>query len=64
MFLRHWHNVLVEMSMTLFVCFDQRIWFDLVGLVLSCLVLSEWVVESTTVTHSSADWWDLLLPLT
>ena len=23
----------------------------------------EWVVESTTVTHSSADWWDLLLPL-
>ena len=21
------------------------------------------VVESTTVTHSSADWWDLLLPL-
>ena len=20
-------------------------------------------VESTTVTHSSADWWDLLLPL-
>ena len=24
----------------------------------------EWEVESTTVTHSSADWWDLLLPLT
>ena len=23
----------------------------------------EWVVESTTVTHSSADWWDLLLSL-
>ena len=23
----------------------------------------ESVVESTTVTHSSADWWDLLLPL-
>ena len=23
----------------------------------------EWKVESTTVTHSSADWWDLLLPL-
>ena len=23
----------------------------------------EWVVESMTVTHSSADWWDLLLPL-
>ena len=23
----------------------------------------EWMVESTTVTHSSADWWDLLLPL-
>ena len=23
----------------------------------------EWVVESTTVTHSSADWWDPLLPL-
>ena len=23
----------------------------------------EWEVESTTVTHSSADWWDLLLPL-
>ena len=23
----------------------------------------EWVVESTTATHSSADWWDLLLPL-
>ena len=23
----------------------------------------EWAVESTTVTHSSADWWDLLLPL-
>ena len=23
----------------------------------------EWGVESTTVTHSSADWWDLLLPL-
>ena len=23
----------------------------------------EWVVESTTVTHSSADWWDILLPL-
>ena len=22
----------------------------------------EWVVESTTVTHSSADWWDILLP--
>ena len=22
-----------------------------------------WEVESTTVTHSSADWWDLLLPL-
>ena len=22
----------------------------------------EWVVESTTVTHSSVDWWDLLLP--
>ena len=21
--------------------------------------LLEWVVESTTVTHSSADWWDL-----
>ena len=24
---------------------------------------SEWEVESTTVTHSSADWWDILLPL-
>ena len=23
----------------------------------------EWVVESTTVTHSSADWWDLLFPM-
>ena len=23
----------------------------------------EWEVESTTFTHSSADWWDLLLPL-
>ena len=23
----------------------------------------EWEVESTTVTHSSADWWDLLLLL-
>ena len=23
----------------------------------------EWEVESTTVTHSSADWWDLLRPL-
>ena len=23
----------------------------------------EWVVGSTTITHSSADWWDLLLPL-
>ena len=23
----------------------------------------EWEVESTTVTHSSVDWWDLLLPL-
>ena len=23
----------------------------------------EWVVESTTVPHSSADWWDILLPL-
>ena len=23
----------------------------------------EWEVESTTVTHSSADWWGLLLPL-
>ena len=23
----------------------------------------EWVAESTTVTHSSADWWDILLPL-
>ena len=23
----------------------------------------DWEVESTTVTHSSADWWDLLLPL-
>ena len=23
----------------------------------------EWVVETTIVTHSSADWWDLLLPL-
>ena len=23
----------------------------------------EWEVESTTVTHASADWWDLLLPL-
>ena len=23
----------------------------------------EWEVESTTVTHSSADWWDILLPL-
>ena len=23
----------------------------------------EWEVESATVTHSSADWWDLLLPL-
>ena len=23
----------------------------------------KWEVESTTVTHSSADWWDLLLPL-
>ena len=23
----------------------------------------EWEVESTTVTHSSADWWDRLLPL-
>ena len=23
----------------------------------------EQAVESTTVTHSSADWWDLLLPL-
>ena len=23
----------------------------------------EWAVESTTVTHSSVDWWDLLLPL-
>ena len=23
----------------------------------------ESVVESTTVTHSSADWWDILLPL-
>ena len=23
----------------------------------------DWVVESTTVTHSSADWWDILLPL-
>ena len=23
----------------------------------------EWVVESRTVTHSSADWWDILLPL-
>ena len=23
----------------------------------------EWEVESTIVTHSSADWWDLLLPL-
>ena len=23
----------------------------------------EWVVESTIVTHSSADWWDVLLPL-
>ena len=21
----------------------------------------EWEVESTTVTHSSADWWDILL---
>ena len=24
----------------------------------------EWEVESMSVTHSSADWWDLLLPLT
>ena len=23
----------------------------------------EWAAESKTVTHSSADWWDLLLPL-
>ena len=23
----------------------------------------EWEVESTTVTHSSADWWDILFPL-
>ena len=23
----------------------------------------EWAAESTTVTHSSADWWGLLLPL-
>ena len=23
----------------------------------------EWKVESTTVTHSSADWWGILLPL-
>ena len=23
----------------------------------------EWEMESTTVTHSCADWWDLLLPL-
>ena len=23
----------------------------------------EWVVASTTVTHSSVDWWDILLPL-
>ena len=23
----------------------------------------EWEVESTTVTHSSADWWDLLLQI-
>ena len=23
----------------------------------------EWAVESTTVTHSNADWWDILLPL-
>ena len=23
----------------------------------------EWEVESTTVTHSNADWWDILLPL-
>ena len=23
----------------------------------------EWEVEATTVTHSSADWWDILLPL-
>ena len=26
-------------------------------------VFLEWAVESTTVTHSSADWWGLLLPL-
>ena len=24
---------------------------------------SPWTVESTTVTHSSADWWDILFPL-
>ena len=23
----------------------------------------KWDVESTTVTHCSADWWDILLPL-
>ena len=30
------------------------------GPLMTCGVL-EWEVESTTVTHSSADWWDLLL---
>ena len=50
----HVHRITHEsLIMTYFQC----------GPLMTCGGL-EWEVESTTVTHSSADWWDLLLPLT
>ena len=49
----HGHRITHEsLIMTYFQC----------GPLMTCGGL-EWEVESTTVTHSSADWWDLLLPL-
>ena len=50
----HVHRITHEsLIMTYFQC----------GPLMTCGGL-EWEVESTTVTHSSADWWDILLPLT
>ena len=49
----HVHRITHEsLIMTYFQC----------GPLMTCGGL-EWEVESTTVTHSSAEWWDLLLPL-
>ena len=51
--IHHVHRITHEsLIMTYFQC----------GPLMTCGGI-EWEVESTTVTHSSADWWDLLLPL-